>query len=150
VDSDELRQVIDRLQQEVAALEAAERDGEAGVAALSAQLSEDEGRLTLTQRALADYRQRLADTSAELEQAITDEARQAFENMMARREQTAAAVAEAANLFLERQDDFERLSEEAREAWATWAAHDPNVARDRKAAIDARPEILDEAAGAGP
>ena len=143
--SDDLRQEIDRLQQEVATLEAAESEVASEVTMLSEELHEYEGRLALTRGALADFRQRLAERREELEDAIVDEARIAFEEAMQRREQAATSLAEAVNLVLERKDDFERLSEATRVAWTSWAAHDPKVTGERPAAIDARPTILDEA-----
>jgi predicted nucleic acid-binding Zn-ribbon protein len=143
--SDELRQEIDRLEQELATLEAAESDAASEVTMLTEELHEYEGRLALTRGALADYRQRLADRRAAMDGAIAAEARDAFEDALQRREQAAASVAEAVNVVLEREDDFERSSEVTRAAWTTWAGHDPKLAAERADAVDARPQILDEA-----
>jgi chromosome segregation ATPase len=145
--SQEVRQEIDRLQQEVQALEADESDAEARLAARRAELDEYEGRLALTRRAIADHQERLADKREELKNAITAEARQLLEKTVERREQAATSVAEAVNVLLERFDGFERLSDETQNAWAAWASREGKLVAHRSEAVDSWPGALEDAWG---
>jgi hypothetical protein len=146
---DELREEIARLEHEVVALEATASEGDARLAALSDELEQQEGRVTLTRRALADHRARISERLDELQEVNVVEASQVFEGIMEERERAAMDIAESADGLLQRVEALERLNEAARAAWSEWAAlgagRGEGADRKRAAEIDLQPEVMHDA-----
>jgi hypothetical protein len=146
---DELREEIARLEHEVVALEATASEGDARLAALSDELEQQEGRVTLTRRALADHRARISERLDELQEVNVVEASQVFEGIMEERERAAMDIAESADGLLQRVEALERLNEAARAAWSEWAAlgagRGEDADRKRAAEIDLQPEVMHDA-----
>ena len=111
------------------------------MAAVEAQLTELRDRLTLARRSLTTHEKQIEEKRAELAQAVAQEARERFEQVLQEREATAAALAEAAELVLERLAEFDRLQNVVRSAWAI--AQAGGVA-DRVADLQAPPEFTAE------
>jgi DNA repair exonuclease SbcCD ATPase subunit len=141
VRSDDVSRELAALQEEIAALLAAEQEDDSAMAALEAQLTERRDRLTLARRLLADHQKQIEQKRAELEEAVAEDARERFEEVMREREATAASLAEAAELLLERLAAFDRSQDAARAASATAQAAG---AAGRPSDLQTPPEITAE------
>ncbi len=117
VRSDDVSRELAALEQEIAALQAAEQEEDSAVATLEAQVTERRDRLMLTRRAVAEQQSRIEQKRAELEEAMAEDARERFEQIMREREAAAASLAEAAELLLERLAALDRSQDAARAAW---------------------------------
>jgi DNA repair exonuclease SbcCD ATPase subunit len=148
VRSDDVSRELAALEQEVAALQAAEQEEDSAVATLEAQVTERRDRLMLTRRALAEQQSRIEQKRAELEEAMAEDARERFEQIMREREAAAASLAEAAELLLERLAALDRSQDAARAAWgnaqAVGAAGHPWETRIPPA-VEADPQVMREA-----
>jgi cell division septum initiation protein DivIVA len=147
--SEDVRKEIDGLREEIVALEGALDEGDAAVSVLSAELDERRGRLTLTQRALDDYRERLAGSLLELEETIADEARRALEATLRRREKAASLVAQGADALLDGLETLDKASEAALVAWSTWTSSMPKRAQTLEGTsvppeLESEPEVMRE------
>lgn len=129
------------LQEEIAALRAADQEEESALAALEAELTERREYLAVARSLLADQEKGIEQKRAELEKAIADDARERFEEVMREREAVATSLAEAAELLLEQLAALDRSQDDAREAWA--AAQSARVA-GRRSDVQAPPEITAE------
>lgn len=112
------------LEEEIAALRAAEQEEQSAAAALEAQMTELRYRLTLARGAVADHEKQIKEKRAELEEAVVREADERFQQVMQERESAAVALSEAAELLLERLAALDRSQDAARAAWATAQAGD--------------------------
>ena len=142
---------IASLEEEIAALQAAEHEHDAAVAALNEELEARRDRLAVTRQALADFQQRMHQKRAQLDEAMADEARRAFEQVMQEREEAGRSVAEAAELLLERLHALDQLQETAKVAWKTAASRSSAIGRllEGPAAkeIETQPEAMRESWG---
>lgn len=148
VRSDEISRELAGLKEEIAALRAAGQEEHSAAAALEAQLTELSYRLTLARGTLADHEKQIQEKRAEFEEAVVREAHARFEQVMQEREAAAVALAEAAELLLERLESLDRSQDAARAAWATAQAggatgsvSDLQVPPE----IGAEPEVMHEA-----
>jgi hypothetical protein len=141
VTSDDISRELAALQKEIVALQAAEQEEDSAMAALEVQLTERRDRLTLARRLLADREKQIEQKRAELEEAMAEDARERFEEVMREREAAAASLAEAAELLLERLVTLDRLQDAARVAWATAQAAG---AAGRRSDLQTPPEITAE------
>ncbi len=141
VRSDDVSRELVALQEEIAALQAAEQEENSAMAALEAQLTEQRDRLTLARRLLADQEKQIEEKRAELEQAMAEDARERFEEVMREREAAAASLADAAELLLERLAELDRSQDAALVAWATVQAVG---AAGRRSDLQTPPEITAE------
>jgi chromosome segregation ATPase len=148
VRGENLEREIEALEEEFATLQAAEHEDDSAVTALSAEIEGRRGRLTLTRRALADHEQRMREKRAQLDEAMADDAREVFAQVMQDRHEAAKSVAEAAELFLDRLAALDPLREAARSAWATAKSRGKAVGKPLDEAvasdIDAEPEVMRE------
>jgi len=141
VRSDDLSPELVALQEEIADLRAAEQEEDSAMAALEAQLTERGDRLALARRLLADQEKQIEQKRAELEEAMAEDARERFEEVMREREAAAASLAEAAELLLERLVALDRSQDAVRDAWATAQAAG---AVGRRSDLETPPEITAE------
>jgi len=143
-----LEREIEALEEEFAALQAAEHEEDSAVTALSAEIEGRRDRLTLTRRALADHEQRIRGKRAELDEAMADNAREVFEQVMQNRHEAAKSVAEAAELLLDRIAALDQLREAARSAWATAESRSKAVGKPLDEAVvsdvEGEPEVMRE------
>jgi len=147
VRSDDVSRELAALQEEIAALRAAEQADESAVAVLEAELTERREYLAIARRLLADQEKGIEQKRAELEKAIGEDARERFDEVMREREAAAASLAEAAELLLERLVALDRSQDDARVAWAT--AQSAGAAGRRSDVqtpleINAEPEVMRE------
>jgi chromosome segregation ATPase len=119
VRGDELGREIESLEAEIASLRALEQEEDSAVTALSAEIVARQGRLSLTRRALADHEESVENKRAQLDEAMAEQARQVFEQVLQSRTKAEESLAEAAEVLLERLAALDGLREEARSAWAT-------------------------------
>jgi hypothetical protein len=141
VRSDDVSRELAVLQEEIAALQAAEQEENSAVAALEAQLTEQRDRLALARRLLADREKQIEQKRTELEEAMAEDARERFEEVMREREAAAASLADAAELLVERLAELDRSQDAARVAWATVQAVG---AAGRQSDLQTPPEITAE------
>jgi hypothetical protein len=147
VRSDDISRELVTLEEELAALRAAEQEEHSAAAALDAQMTELRYRLTLARGAVADHEKQIKERRAELEEAVVREAHERFEQVMQEREAAAVALAEAAELVLERLAALDRSQDAVRSTWATaQAGGDTGSASDLKvpSEIAAEPEVMRE------
>jgi chromosome segregation ATPase len=146
VRSDEISREIVTLKKEIAALRAAEREEYLAAAHLEAQMTELRYRLTLARGAVADHEKKIREKRAELEEAVVQEVHQRFQQVMQERDTAAAALAEAAEVLLERLAALDRSQEAVVSAWA--AAQPGGAARPSDLhvppEIAAEPEVMRE------
>src|SRR5438067_2301467 len=102
VKSDEVSRELAALEEELAALQAAEQEERSAVVALEAQLTDLRDHLSLARGALDDHENQIEEKRAELEQAIAEEAHERFKQIVQEREAAAASLAEAAEMLLDR------------------------------------------------
>jgi DNA repair exonuclease SbcCD ATPase subunit len=148
VRADELRQEIEALEEENAALQSAEQEEDSAVMALSAELEARRDQLSLKRRALADHQERMEERRAQLDEAMAEEARLALERVLQDREEAGKSVAEAAELVLASLDALDALQEAARSAWTTAGSHAKVMGKRLDAPtaeeIEAGPEVMRE------
>jgi hypothetical protein len=147
VRSDEVSRELAALEEEVAALQAAEQEEHAAVAALEAQLSDLRHRLSLARGALAHHERQIEEKRAELEEAIAQEAQERFGQVLQDRDAAAAALAEAAEVLFDRLAALDRSQDAVRSAWATaQAGRTTGPASDLQVPpeIAAEPEVMRE------
>jgi chromosome segregation ATPase len=146
VRSDDVSRELAALEEEIAVLQAAEQEEHSAMAALEAQLTELRDRLTLARRVLANQQKQIEEKRAELEEAIAEDARERFEQVMQERQAAAASLAEAAELLLERLSALDRSHDAVRAAWMTaQAAGAAGRQSDMPSPeITAEPEVLRE------
>jgi hypothetical protein len=147
VRSDDVSRELAALQEEIAALRAAEQEEDSVMAAFEAQLTQQRNRLTLARRLLADQERQIERKRAELEEAMAEDARERFEEVMRERAAAAASLAEAAELLLERLVTLDRSQDAVRVAWATAqaaGAAGPRSDLQTPPEIAAEPEIMRE------
>ena len=143
--SDDIARELETLEEELAALRAAEQEDHATAATLEAEMTELRYGLTLARGAVADHEKQIKERRAELEKAVVREAHERFEQVMQERESAAVALAEAAELVLERLAALDRSQDAVRSTWAT-AGGDTGSASDLKvrSEIAAEPEVMPE------
>src|SRR5207237_789333 len=103
--------------------------------------------LSLARGALADHEKQIEERRAELEEAIAEEAQERFEQIMRDREAAAAALAEAAELLLDRLAALDRSQDAVRGAWAAIHAGGPTEHPSDQPLppeIAAEPEVMRE------
>jgi DNA repair exonuclease SbcCD ATPase subunit len=122
VRSDEVSRELAALEEELAALHVAEQEERSTMVALEARLMDLRDHLSLARGALADHERQIEEKRAELEQAIAEEAHERFEQILQERETAAAALAEAAEMLLDRIAAVDRSQDAVRSAWATLEA----------------------------
>jgi chromosome segregation ATPase len=152
--SDELSHEIATLQDEIAALRKSDEEGRSAFAALEDQLTELRYRLTLAHDALAAHERQIEEKRAELEKAVVREAHERFQQVMQEREAAAVALAESAELLLERLAALDRSQDAARAAWAAAQTVDappvshlqvpPEIATDPEVMREAWERLCDE------
>ena len=143
----ELGREIESLEAEIATLQALEQEEDSAVAALSAEIVARQGRLSLTRRALADHEESVENKRAQLDEAMAEQARQVFEQVLQNRTKAEESVAEAAELLLKRLAALDGLREEARSAWAAAQVRAKAVGKPLDAAAGAELEADPEAMG---
>jgi chromosome segregation ATPase len=144
----DLGREIEGLEAEIAKLRALEHEEDSAVAALREEIEARLGRLSLTRRALADHQEAVEKKRSELDEKLADQARRLFEQVLQDRTAAGKAVAEAAEILLERLHDLDTLDEEARSAWeaaqfrvsATGKLLDPGAGDE----LEADPEVMRE------
>ncbi len=144
---DELGREIESLEAEIATLQALEQEEDSAVAALRAEIVARQGRLSLTRRALADHEESVENKRAQLDEAMAEQARQVFEQVLQNRTKAEESVAEAAELLLKRLAALDGLREEARSAWAAAQVRAKAVGKPLDAAAGAELEADPEAMG---
>jgi chromosome segregation ATPase len=147
VRSDDIERELAALQQEITAVQATLQEQESAITALEAQVAQRRERLTLTRRAVADHEARIEQKRNELDEAMAEDARERYENIVLEREAAAASFAEAAELLLERLAALDRSNDAARVAWAN-AQRAGAAGRPWETAIprelEADPEVMRE------
>ena len=145
---DELGREIESLEAEIATLQALEQEEDSAVTALSAEIVARQGRLSLTRRALADHKESVEKKRSQLDEAMAEQARQVFEQVLQNRTKAEESVAEAAELVLQRLAALDGLREEARSAWAAAQVRAKAVGKPLDPAagaeLEADPEVMRE------
>jgi len=148
VRGENLEREIEALEEEFATLQATEHEDDSAVTALSAEIERRSDRLAATRRALGDHEQRIREKRAELDEAMAEDAREIFEQVMQDRHEAAKSLAEAAELLLDRLAALDRLREAARRAWATAESRGRAVGKPLDEAVasdvEGEPEVMRE------
>jgi hypothetical protein len=148
VSGENLEREIEALEEEFATLQATEHEDDSAVTALSAEIERRSDRLAATRRALADHEQRMLEKRAELDEAMAEDAREVFEQVMQDRHEAAKSLADAAELLLDRLAALDPLREAARSAWATAESRGRAVGKPLDEAVasdvEGEPEVMRE------
>ena len=148
VRGNDLGREIEALDAEIAKLRALEHEEDSAVSALREEIEARLGRLSLTQRALADHQEAVEKKRSELNEKLAEQTRQLFEQVLQDRRAAGESVVEATEILLRRLHDLDTLGEEARSAWetaqlrasATGKPLDPAVGDE----LEADPEVMRE------
>jgi predicted nucleic acid-binding Zn-ribbon protein len=148
VSGENLEREIEALEEEFATLQATEHEDDSAVTALSVEIERRSDRLAATRRALADHEQRMLEKRAELDEAMAEDARGVFEQVMQDRHEAAKSLADSAELLLDRLAALDRLREAARSAWATAESRGRAVGKPLDEAVasdvEGEPEVMRE------